>query len=124
MANDVIVSTNSTPKPRQPWAASPKDRAETALLFVGAAVASFILVAITPLKGKLAYVAVFFIAFIAIDFAFNYIKRGNAAAKDSIFRGFVTAAIVIAVMPIISILATVWIRGHKGLHWTLSLIHI
>jgi len=119
MANDVIVPAITTPKPRQPWAASPKDRLETALLFVGAALASFVLVAITPLKGKLAYVAVFFVAFIVIDFVFNYIKRGSAAAKDSIFRGFVTAAIVIAVMPIISILATVWIRGHKGLHWTL-----
>jgi len=42
MANDLIVPVNTTPKPQKPWAASPKDRIETGLLFLGAAIASFV----------------------------------------------------------------------------------
>jgi len=113
------VEKVATPAPRKPWAASPKDRAKTAAIIVGAALISFVLVAITPLKGKLAYAAVFFLAYIVIDFTVSFLKGGRAAAVDSFFRGLVTTAILIAVTPIVSILVTVWIRGHRGLHWTL-----
>jgi len=112
------VSTHSV-KPQKPWEASISDRIKTATIFVAAALTSFVLVQITPLKGKLSYVAVFFVAFVIIDYIFNFIKAGRAAASDSLFRGFVTAAICLAATPIVSILLTVWVRGHKGLHWTL-----
>ena len=46
------VEKVATPSPRKPWAASPKDRAKTAAIIFGAALISFVLVAITPLKGK------------------------------------------------------------------------
>ena len=108
-----------TPEPRRPWAPSPLDRSKTAGIIAGAALISFTLVAITPLEGKLAYAAIFFVAYLVIDFVVSFLKAGRPAAVDSLFRGLVTTAIAIAVTPIVSILVTVWIRGHHGLHWTL-----
>ena len=106
-------------KPTKPWEASVADRSKTAAIFVAAALISYTFVVLTPLKGKLAYAALFFVAFIVIDYLFNYVKGGRAAASDSLFRGFVTAAVCVAATPIVSILLTVWVRGHKGLHWSI-----
>jgi phosphate transport system permease protein len=113
------VEKPPTPKPRKPWAPTPVDRSKTGAIVASALLVSYLLVAVTPLKGKLAYAAAFFFAYLVIDFVVSLIKAGRPAAMDSLFRGLVTTAIVIAVTPIVSILFTVWIRGHKGLHWTL-----
>jgi phosphate transport system permease protein len=113
------VEKVAAPKPKKPWAATPIDRSKTAGIILAAALVSFAVVAITPMKGKLAYAAIFFLAYIIIDFVVSYQKAGRPAAVDSLFRGLVTTAIAIAVTPIVSILITVWSRGHKGLHWTL-----
>jgi phosphate transport system permease protein len=109
----------TTVKPQKPWLASPKDRVESALVFIVAIATSAVTVAITPMKGKLSYVAVFFIAYLVLDYFFNRIKRGKAAGIDSVFRATVGMAIAIAITPIVSILAAVWQRGHKGLHLSL-----
>ena len=114
MVEKVIV-----PVPRRPWAPSPIERSKTAVIIAGAAIFSFALVAITPLKGKLAYAAVFFVAYLVIDFIVSFLKAGRPAAVDSFFRGLVTTAIFIAITPVVSILVTVWTRGHRGLHWSL-----
>jgi len=113
------TTTPTKAAPRKPWAASPKDRFETVGIFVAAAAVSLVLVLATPLKGKLAYFAIFFFAYLAIDFVFQFRKAGRPAAVDSFFRGLVTMAIAAAVTPIVSILITVWVRGHKGLHLSL-----
>ena len=113
------IEKPSTPKPRKPWAATPVDRTKTAGIVLAAIAIAFVIVAVTPLSGKLAYAVIFGLSYLVIDFVASYIKAGRPAAVDSLFRGLVTSAIAIAVTPIISILFTVWIRGHKGLHWTL-----
>lgn len=108
-----------TAKPQKPWAATYKDRAKTAVIFVASMAISYAVVAATPLKGKLAYAAIFFATYIVIDFVINFVKAGRPAAVDAVFRAFVTMMVAMAITPIISILVTVWIRGHHGLHWTL-----
>jgi phosphate transport system permease protein len=107
------------PKPGKPWTATPRQRLITAGIYLSAALVSYIVVAVTPMKGKLAYFAVFFLASIAIDFAVNYFQRGVASAKDAIARGFVTVGITFAVLPIFSILFEVVKRGYKGLSFGL-----
>lgn len=107
------------PAPRRPWAPTPRDRVKTAATIGVAALISIATLAITPLSGKLAFIAVFFVAYLVIDFTLNYLKAGRPAAVDGLFRGLVTSAIAIAVTPIVSIVVTVWVRGHKGMHWTL-----
>ena len=105
----------AAPKPGKPWTATPKERAIVVGIYLAAAVVSFVIVAVTPMKGKLAYFALFFFASIIIDFAVNYVQRGMASAKDAIARGFVTVGITFAVLPIFSILFEVVKRGYQGL---------
>ena len=114
-----IVEKVTAPAPRRPWAATPIDRMKTAATIGAAALISIVVLGVTPLSGKLAFVAVFFLAYLVIDFTVSYMKAGRPAAVDSLFRALVTSAIAIAVTPIVSILVTVWVRGHKGMHWTL-----
>ena len=113
------VQKVNAPQPRKPWAATPMDRSKTAAVVVASAVVSFVVLALTPLSGKLAFVVIFFLAYVVIDFVVSFRKAGRTAAVDSFFRALVTSMIAIAVTPIVSILVTVWARGHKGLHWTL-----
>lgn len=103
------------PKPSKPWTATPKQRAITASIYLIAALVSFVLVAVTPMKGKLAYFALFFFASIIIDFSASYFQRGVASAKDAVARGLVTVGMTFAVLPIFSILFEVVKRGYKGL---------
>jgi phosphate transport system permease protein len=105
----------ATPKPSKPWTATPKQRLITVGIYLVAAFVSFVLVEVTPMKGKLAYFTVFFLASIIIDFITSYIQRGVASAKDAIARGFVTVGITFAVLPIFSILFEVVKRGYEGL---------
>jgi phosphate transport system permease protein len=103
------------PKPSKPWTATPKQRAIVAGIYLAAAAVSFVLVANTPMKGKLAYFVLFFIASIIIDFSASYFQRGVASAKDAVARGLVTVGMTFAVLPIFSILFEVVKRGYKGL---------
>jgi len=107
------------PKPGKPWVATPKQRLITAGIYLAAAFVSFAIVAVTPMKGKLAYFTLFFIASIIIDFTASYLQRGVASAKDAIARGLVSVGMTFAVLPIFSILFEVGKRGYKGLSFGL-----
>jgi phosphate transport system permease protein len=107
------------PKPGKPWLATPKQRLTTAAIYVAAVLTSYLVVEVSALKGKLAYFVVFFFASITIDFIISYLQRGMASAKDAVARGFVTAGMVFAVLPILSILFQVIKRGYKGFHLSL-----
>lgn len=111
-----MSSVIATPKPGKPWTATPQQRLITASIYLGAALVSFTVVAITPMKGKLAYFVVFFFSSLLIDFILSYIQRGMASAKDAIARGFVSVGMTLAVLPIFSILFEVVKRGYKGLN--------
>ena len=115
----VTTSQVTTPKPAKPWKATPLQRLITIGIFAAAVIISYLVVALTPLKGKLAYATIFFISFVAIDYIFARLKQGKSAGADSIFRGFVTMGIFVAVIPIVSILYSVFAKGYKGLHWGL-----
>jgi phosphate transport system permease protein len=106
-------------RPQKPWQASPVQRLISASVLALSVAISFVVVALTPMKGKLAYFVVFFIAFALLDFFFHFASRGFPAAKDSLARAVVVFGIALGVFPIISILATVVVRGYKGLHWGL-----
>ena len=53
------MTTVARIKPSKPWQASPRQRLNAALVYVAAVVASYVIVALTPMKGKLAYAFVF-----------------------------------------------------------------
>jgi phosphate transport system permease protein len=105
--------------PKQPWDSTRGDRAVTFAIIAAAALISFAVVASTPMKGKLAYIFIFFVSLLIIDFTYFRLKLGKAAGVDSFFKTLFTIAITLAIFPIASILWEVWVRGYKGLHWSL-----
>ena len=104
-------------KPGKPWAATPRERGLDLGAILLAALGSFALVAMSELKGKLAYAGVFFILIIMINFIHNYLKRGIASAKDSIASTF--AGVLITLLPITSIMFAIFERGKTGLKFNL-----
>jgi len=115
----IATAKGSIPTPNKPWRATPAQRLITVGIFAASIAISGMLVALTPLSGNLAYIAVFFISYIVIDYGYSRATQGKTAGADSIFRGFVMLSISIAVIPILSILYTVIARGYKGMHWTM-----
>lgn len=107
------------PKPEKPWQASPIQSFATFGPVFGAALISFSLVSITELKGKLAYFIVFFLAFLILSFIQQSLRMGLPAGKDTLLGGFAVLGITLTMIPIISIVSTVYMRGRKGLHWGL-----
>ena len=106
-------------KPGKPWASSPTQRVISAGVIIASLIATYLLVLLTPMKGKLAYGFVFFILFVLFDFLYHTRLYGVRSGKDAIARGFVAFGIVLATLPIVSILITVFNRGRRGLHWGL-----
>ena len=98
-------------KPGKPWAATPRERGVDLGAILLAALGSFALVAMSELKGKLAYAGVFFILIIMINFILNYFSRGIASAKDSIASTFAVAGVLITLLPIASIMYAIFERG-------------
>ena len=108
--------TVSEVKPRKPWKASPKDRSVDLAIFIAAALLSFFFVDFTPMKGKLAYFATFFVFYMLIGAIFKFVTRGSASAVDIVVNTLVALGAIITVLPIGSILITVIVKGSKGLH--------
>jgi phosphate transport system permease protein len=106
-------------KPGKPWGATPRERGLDIGAILLAAVGSFALVAMSELKGKLAYAGVFFVLIIIINFIHNYLSRGIASAKDSIASTFAVAGVLITLLPITSIMFAIFERGKTGLKFNL-----
>jgi phosphate transport system permease protein len=106
-------------KPIKPWAASRADHIRNLSILLGAMIASYLFVAVTPMKGKLAYFFTFFLFYMIATATYKLFTRGQMAAKDALVSTVVSIGAVATLIPIISILATVVKNGIKGLHWSL-----
>lgn len=109
------MSTTSV-KPMRPWAPSVTDRAMTALSVILAVLTSVVIVALTPMKGKLAYFALFFIAWFVIDSIFIFRKMGAKGIRDGLAAKVTLFGAVIVSMAVFSILWATVSRGIKGLN--------
>lgn len=105
----------SIPRPTRPWTPSPIQRLTDLLVLTVSLIGAVAIVQLTALKGKLAYVLVFFLFYTAISTLYRGMKTGGAAAKNNIVQSLVTSAALIAITPILSILATVVTKGAKGI---------
>ena len=101
-------------KQTRPWAASRMDRAMTALSVLISALTSVLIVAITPMKGKLAYFALFFIAWFIVDSIFIIRKKGAKGVRDGLAEKITLLGAVIVSMAVFSILWATLSRGLKG----------
>ena len=106
---------STTVQPTKPWKASKKDRLVDLSIFIASLLSSYAIVAITPMKGKLALFAVFFIVYMGLTASLKGIQRGSAAAKDALVNSVVAIGAIVTVMPIASILFTVLQKGLPGI---------
>jgi phosphate transport system permease protein len=113
------MSTAITAVPTKPWKASKRDRFTDVAIFLIAITSSYGIVAITPMKGKLAYFAIFFIAYALLTSVFKGTQRGSAAAKDALVNSLVAIGAIVTVIPAVSILATVIQKGLPGISFGL-----
>jgi len=109
----------STVTPQKPWAVSTKDRIQKIATFLLSALASYLVVAATPAKGKLAYIAFFAIFYSITSGLLGWSKFGRRAAADALIQTVIGLLTFITLMPIASILATVISKGYKGLSFNL-----
>ena len=107
------------PQPQKPWETTVKQRSSTAFLLTIAALLSWLLIAVTGLNGKAGYLSAFFVTAVTLVFIQQLRLRNLAAAKDSLLSSFALLGMVITVIPIVSIVATVIVKGYKGIHFGL-----
>jgi len=108
--------STSTVKPMKPWAATPRDRAMTMTSVLLAALTTFVIVAGTPMKGKIAYFFVFFISWLVIDSLFVLRKAGAKGVKNGLAEKLAFLGALIVMMAVASILWSVISRGVDGLN--------
>jgi len=110
------ISNKPSVAPTRPWAASPRDRAMTALSVALSICVTVLIVAATPMKGKLAYFFLFFITWFIIDSIFVARKSGSKGVKDALAAKVTLLGGVIVSMAVFSILWATLSNGIKGLN--------
>lgn len=108
--------STTTVKPIRPWAATPRDRILTAFSVGLAVLTSVVVVLATPMKGKLAYFAIFFLAWFVIDSLFVLRKSGGKGVRDGLAAKLTLFGGVLVCMTVFSILWATISRGLKGIN--------
>ena len=111
----------TTPTPMKPWKATKKERATDISIFFLALLSSYAVVAVTPMKGKLAIFVVFFLVYMVMTSSIKGFQLGSAAAKDALVNSLVAFGAIVTVIPIASILFTVVQKGLPGISLNLFL---
>ena len=117
--SSIVSQAPITPKPGKPWELTARERTQKVLNFFIALALSVVLLFTTGLNGKLGWFIAFFLSFTAVAFIAEFRRAGKPAAQDSLLTSASRFAITLAVIPILSILATVVVKGWRGMHWGL-----
>ena len=108
---------STIPVPQKPWGTSIAQRLATASLLVAAAALAGAAIELTGLSGKLGFAAAFFFFASLLIFVQQLRLRDLPAAKDSLLSSFAFLAITMTLIPIVSIVSTVVLKGYKGIHF-------
>ncbi|GBL31604.1 phosphate transport system permease protein PstA 1 [Actinomycetota bacterium] len=111
------MTQSTIPKPQMPWGTSKAQRMATASLLVLAGLLAGAAIELTGLSGKLGFAAAYFFFASLVIFAQQLRLRDLAAAKDSLLSSFALLAMTITLIPIVSIVSTVVLKGYKGIHF-------
>ena len=111
------MTQTTIPKPQMPWGTSMAQRMATASLLLLAGVLAGGAIELTGLSGKLGFAAAYFFFASLLIFLQQLRLRDLAAAKDSLLSSFALLAMTMTLIPIVSIVATVVLKGYKGIHF-------
>jgi phosphate transport system permease protein len=103
-------------RPERPWKPSLAERLSNIGVAVAAIVASYLLVWLTPMKGLLPTLIWGGIFAIVFGYLKGFLARGTTAGKNNAVGVFLSLGMVVALIPIASILYSVISNGYKGLH--------
>ncbi len=109
----------TTYAPTKPWKLTRVDMSKNVIGIIISMIASYLVVEVTPMKGKLAYAFLFFFFATAIQVIMKWFARGRVAAVDGLASSIALTGGIIVFLPVISILFTTISKGIKGLHLTL-----
>ena len=109
--------STATVNPMKPWAATPRDRVMSLSSVLLAALTTFVIVAATPMKGKLAYFFLFFITWLTIDSIFVLRKSGGKGVRNGLAEKIAFFGALMVMMAVASILWSVISRGIDGLNF-------
>ncbi len=113
------MTQTTIPKPQKPWSTSLAQRLATAGVLAIALVLAGAAVELTGLSGKLGFAAAYFFFASLLIFVQQLRLRDLAAAKDSLLSSFAFLAMTLTLIPIVSIVSTVFLKGYKGIHFGL-----
>ena len=105
------------PTPQKPWGTSIAQRLATAGILALAAALAGAAIEFSGLSGKLGFAAAYFFFASLLIFVQQLRLRDLAAAKDSLLSSFAFLAMTITLIPIVSIVSTVFLKGYKGIHF-------
>lgn len=111
------MTQTTIPKPQMPWGTSIAQRLTTAGILAVAGVLAGAAIEFTGLSGKLGFAASYFFFASLLIFVQQLRLRDLAAAKDSLLSSFAFLAITMTLIPIVSIVSTVFLKGYKGIHF-------
>jgi phosphate transport system permease protein len=111
------MTQTTIPKPQKPWGTSVAQRSATAGILALALVLAGAAVELTGLSGKLGFAAAYFFFASLLIFVQQLRLRDLAAAKDSLLSSFAFLAMTLTLIPIVSIVSTVFLKGYKGIHF-------
>ncbi|MEY2850412.1 MAG: hypothetical protein RJA96_283 [Actinomycetota bacterium] len=111
------MTQTTIPKPQKPWSTSLAQRLATAGVLAIALVLAGAAVELTGLSGKLGFAAAYFFFASLLIFVQQLRLRDLAAAKDSLLSSFAFLAMTLTLIPIVSIVSTVFLKGYKGIHF-------
>jgi len=109
------IQSSAEVKPSKPWKTTKRQLVPSASLLLAAVIATYVVVALTPMKGKLAYALLFFIFATAFLASLSWSKRGKSAASDTIAGTIMLAGAIIVFLPVASLMLTTIVKGSKGL---------
>ena len=109
------IENFSSVQPRKPWKTSKRQLIPSFTLLLAAAIVTYIFVAMTEMKGKLAYALLFFIFGTGFQAALSWSKRGKSAATDTIAASIMMTGGFLVFLPVASLLFTTIAKGFKGL---------
>ena len=109
------MSTLSIPvKPQRPWRPTFNSLIPDILGALFTAVATLVIVGVTPLKGKLGFVIVLILMAIATTSIISWIRKDRKAALNSTSTVLVYVAAAFVIVPLASILWEIFTKGATG----------
>ena len=107
--------STTTVKPTRPWVKTPRQRMPSLLVALTSLILSFVILEVTPLKGKLGFFLIFVPTITVGEYLLARLRADKKAAEDVFVSSLMWTAAFLVFLPVFSILITTIVRGLPGL---------